>query len=199
MAIGVGDILRLACQWALNGTDQIVNVHTMRVLDTGTTTDDLDLMLSISSILETELYSFVTGLILDTLVATLIDAVNLTDNTTVPSVSWDADGTRTGEEQMPSQTGGLVFLNGAPLRRQGRCYLPPFSEALGMSGANWGSSALSGLTSFGVALLAPLTDGDVIIERVVCHPDGSSPFIPSSAGVSVAPRTQRRRTPGRGA
>lgn len=199
MAIEVGDVLRWGCEWLLQGSDTMVNVHTMQVTDVGTTTGDLDFMTAAAVVLETELYDLITDRCVDDLVATVIKGINLTKGETLPVVNWNADGSNAGTEILPAQTAGLVYLNGDQPRRQGRTYIPAISEVNTMSGLNWGAPVLSALLAFGLALLDPLTDGDIAFRRVICHPNGTSPFVPTSAGASAAPRTQRRRTPGRGA
>lgn len=198
MAIGVGDILRIAVQFLVDGVDQAVNVHTFRADDLGGAADDLDFMEIISTILVDVLYDAVVGDIANNVVGTLISGVNLTENEVLPPVLFPFAGANGSVDSMARQVTALVYLNTGQSHRQGRSYLPPFAENNLDDDGQWGATTVAHLAAYGLLLLDPLTDGAAVIRRVVCHPTGSGAIVPSQAGVSLSPRTQRRRTPGRG-
>lgn len=198
MAIEIGDILRVALKWLFNGTDEFVNVLTLAVQDTGSTGSDSAFLEALAAALESELYTQVEGALADQLIGTDMTCKNLTKDEVYAPVDNPIDGTASGADALAGQLAALVYLNGNEPRRQGRTYLPPFAENNLDDDGQWSSGLLGFLLAFAAALLEPLTDGDIAVQRVVTDKDGASYFVPSQAGVSVAPRTQRRRTQGRG-
>lgn len=198
MPVGVNDIIKIAVHFLIDGLDENLNIHTLRVDDTGGASDDGAFMAALSDLLLDELYSIVQGDMADNVVGTLLTGLNLTDSEILPPTIFICTGTNNTADSLARQVTGLVYLNTGFPHRQGRCYLPPFAENNLDDDGQWGSTTQTHLSNFGLALLDPLTDGSMVVQRVVCHPDGSSPVVPTYAGISLSPRTQRRRTPGRG-
>lgn len=199
MAIAVNDILRVALQWMVDGVDAMVNVHTFRVLDLGGSADDNAFAFNLSQTLEDELYSLVAGSMIDNVVGDVMQIFNLTKGEAVAPVTWGLDGASAGSPSLPRQTTALVYLNGSAPRRQGRVYLPVSAQNLVGDDGNWVVGQIAALASFGLALLDPIVDTTVSVQRVIADHNGLNAIVPTVAGVSLAPRTQRSRTPGRGA
>jgi len=199
MIAAAGDILRVACEWLIDGTDQIVNVHTLHLLDLGGATSDAELMDMIGVALADELYDTILSTMADNITSTLIRAIDLSVGGVLPPAEWSADGTGSASEVLPHQVTGLVFLNGSQPRRQGRTYLPPLKEDDSTDTGLWSLAAYNAMLNFAATLLDPIGTVDVQFERVISNAAGSSWFLPTQAGVSASPRTQRRRTLGRGA
>lgn len=198
MPIAAGDILRVALQWFVDGSDEQVNVHHFEVDDVGATSGDLDFMTALATMLADELYDGLIGAFADNLIGSIINGFNVTKTETLPPVTNPIDGTAVSEDGYARQITALVYLNTATPHRQGRSYLPSFTEAnVGDDGA-WVAGTLVGLADYASKLVSSITDGDIAIHRVVTHPDGSAPIEPTFGGFGVYPRTQRRRTPGFG-
>lgn len=198
MAIAVNDILRIALQWFCDGSSEVVNVHHFRVDDLGTTTGDGDFMLALASMLATDLYDSVIAAIANNVVGGLMTGFNVTKNETLPPQTNVIDGGQSTNDALPRQTSALVYLNTTSPRRQGRSYLPPFTEGNMDDDGTWETGTIAVIADYATKLVNPITDGDIAVLRMVTHPDGSSAIAPSIAGFSVFPRTQRRRTPGFG-
>jgi hypothetical protein len=199
MATQVGDILRIALSWLVDGSEQMVNVHTFEVDDLGGLTDDADIMADLAGSALLDLYTPLLSFVANNVVGDVITAINLTRNTVMPPVAWNADGANTAADALARQLTGLVYLNTVVPRRQGRCYLPPFGEGDVMDTGLWNTLTVAAMAGFGVDLLGTLVGDSVDIHRVVGHSIPTGFSVPTFAGVSLAPRTQRRRTPGRGA
>jgi len=196
--IAANDIIRIALQWFSDGVDEQVNVHHFKVDDVGAGANDLDFMTQLATLLLDELYDDVANEIADNILGSIMTGQNITQSTTLPPVVNPIDGLATGTDAYARQITGLVYMNTNVSRRQGRSYLPAFVENAVADNGAWASGALSAMLSYASKLTLPITDGDMIVHRVVTHPDGSSPIEISFAGVSAYPRTQRRRTPGFG-
>lgn len=198
MAVEVGDIVRIACQFFANDADELVNVHTFIVDNLYSITNDTTFMTQLAGCLATELYSHWMSQCTNELQPGILTGINLTKDEVLPPVAWTAAGTVNTNEQLPLQTCALVFLNGVAPRRQGRVYLPAPDETLQQLGGDWVTGAQTALINFVGAIMAPLDDGDVSVERVIATATGASPILPTIGGFSAAARTQRRRTIGRG-
>jgi len=198
MAIAAGDILRIALQWFSDGTDEVVNVHHFEVDDIGSTTGDLSFMEALATTLRDELYDQVADIIADNILGGIISGLNITKSEVCPPTANLIDGTGASGHGYARQVTALVYLNTGFPRRQGRSYLPPFTEPYVADSGAWDSAALPFISDYAVKLLDVITDGDISVHRVVTHPDGSSPVEPTFAGFGLFPRTQRRRTPGFG-
>jgi hypothetical protein len=198
MSIEVNDILRVALRWLVDGTDEQVNVHTFKVTDLGTTADDLEFLEALALMLDTELYAEVTDHIADNVVADILGAFNLTKNEPYAPVIWAADGVNSAADNNAWQLTELIYLNGSTPRRQGRVYLPVMPISVMNDDGNFDPALLDDLLAFTTALLSAITDGNINVRRVISNAAGTSVITPTSGGFPVAPRTQRRRTKGRG-
>lgn len=198
MAIEVGDILRVAFQWFVNGTDEQVNVHHFLVDTLGDSTGDTDFLERMIALIAAEWYSEVVGLIADNVVGALVTSANLTKNEVLATLPNPIDGAYAAAEMLPRQATALVCWNGSTPRRQGRTYLPVFTEGTNTDNGAWESTALAALEAFGAVALDTIFDDDVGVSRVISNADGSSWIFPTAVVIPVAPRTQRRRTLGRG-
>lgn len=198
MAISTGDILRIAIQWFIDGVDEQVNVHHFEVDDAGATTGDLDFMTQLATMLAAELYDQVIAQFPDELLGATISGFNVTDNETLPVVANPMDGGGSGAEGYARQVTALVYLNSNVPHRQGRSYLPVFTEDAVEDDGSWTTATLGVLADYATKLTGVITDGDIAVHRVITHPDGSAPLDPTFAGFAAFPRTQRRRTPGFG-
>ena len=196
--VGVNDILRIALGWRLNGVDEIINVHTLRVLGGAVLGDDGDVMDALADLLLSELYANVDEVIANDVQGDIITGLNLTEDEVLPPVANPVDGLESTAHSYASQVSGLICLNGNQPRRQGRSYLPPSTEGSVTDGGFWGASTITAFGLYATALLGPMTTADLSVERVICRTDGSLAFTPTSALVMTYPRTQRRRTPGFG-
>jgi len=199
MAFAAGDIVRVALNWVVNDVDSMVNVHPVILQDVTGLSTDVDLVEALASILLSELYDNVLAAVADNVVGTVLTAQNLTTGQPYPATAWGANGESSASELLPMQTTPLVYINGATPRRQGRVYLPAYTENHQLDTGLISSGAMNTLLAFTVSLLDPLTDGTVAFQRVICDRNGNDPELPTYGGVSTAYRTQRRRTPGRGA
>jgi hypothetical protein len=198
MAIEVNDILRVALRWLVDGTDEQINVHTLKVTDLGTTIDSVDFLEQLALLLDAGLYATVTDHIANNVVADIMGAFNLTKNEPYAPVIWAADGLNASGDNNAWQVTALIYLNGDEPRRQGRTYLPVMPITSMNDDGNFDPALNDDLLAFVTALLAALTDGDINVRRVISNASGTNPIIPTSGGFPVAPRTQRRRTKGRG-
>jgi hypothetical protein len=199
MAAGINDIIRFALRWFVDGTDEIINVHTFKLVSGALLGDDGDVMDAIMGIMADLLYADIANLMPNNVQGFDAAGFNLTDNTTMPPTANGIDGAETGSEALARQLTALVCLNGVAPRRQGRSYLPIFTESCVNDAGQWTSGPLGAIAAYGGLLLGPMGDSDLTIQRVVCHPDGSLAFVPTATVVPLAPRTQRRRTEGFGA
>lgn len=198
MAITTGDIIRVALQWFVDGANEIVNVHHFEVDDAGATTGDLDFMTQLAATLAAELYDNILTQMADDILGAAVQGFNVTKTETLPVVDNVIDGTQAGGDAYARQITALVYLNANVPRRQGRSYLPPFTEAAIGDDGGWVSGTVAALADYAVKLTGIITDGDIAVHRVITHPDGSVPLDPTFAGFGAFPRTQRRRTPGFG-
>lgn len=197
MSIEVGDLLRVACSWIADGRDTMVNVHTLLVESVGTTSTDTEFMDALADALLDSAYDLITSSMPNNILATTLSGQNVTKDELLPIVAWDADGTAV-QDALARQVTPLVCYNTATPRRQGRSYLPPFTEAGLEDDGNWGTTTLAAIVAFAAAMMLGISDGDINVYRVVSNLLGTSTLYPTSSTVPVAPRTQRRRTPGRG-
>jgi len=198
MAAGVGDIVRFALRWFVDGSDEIINVHTLRLLAGTALGDDEAVMEAIVDIMANTLYDEVDQLMPNNVTGFDASGINLTELEVMPPVAQTIDGLEATSESLARQLTALICLNGNQPRRQGRSYLPIFCEQSVADTGAWSSGTLSGLNAYAALLLAPMNNADLTIERVICHPDGTAPFLPTAALVITSPRTQRRRTEGFG-
>lgn len=198
MAVALGDIIRVACQFFANSTNEIVNVHTFQVEDLYSITNDTTFMTELAGCLLSELYDNWMSQCTNELTPGVLTAINLTKDEVLPPVAWAATGTVNTNEMLPLPVTALVYLNTVAPRRQGRVYLPPPDETLQQLGGDWVTGAETALINFVGDLMDPLDDGSVSVQRVVATAAGGSPLVPSLGGFSAAARTQRRRTIGRG-
>lgn len=199
MAIEVGDILRLAFSWLVDGSDQVVNVHTVQVSDLGATGTDIGVFTELVGAWESEVYSAILTRMADNVVGDLVTGLNLTKLEVLPPIANPIDGAGTTADAMARQVTALVCLNGAEPRRQGRTYLPVGKENDFGDNGVWDAATLTALANFGLGELLEIIDTGAGCYRVISNADGSSWFYPTAVVVPTAPRTQRRRTPGRGA
>lgn len=197
MAVGVGDVLRIACQWFWNLNDEMVNVHHLVAQNIGSAADDVEFMELLAVLLEEELYDLVYPQMVAELVPSLITGFNLTKNEVLPPTAW-VGTLGAGTDGLPPQVCPLVYLNGVQPRRQGRIYIPGFDETTEDDAGEWASGAVTALAAFGLALLDPMTSGGITVQRCISNADGSDFFFPTQAGFPTSSRTQRRRTKGRG-
>lgn len=199
MALSINDIARVALQWFIDGTDQVVNTHTLKLLSTVGTPTDLELMLDLATVIFPDLYADVLTWMNDNLVGTLLSGLNLGHPSTLPPVTLVGMDGINDNVSLTRQVTGLVCLNTDQPHIQGRSYLPPFADDATDDTGLWVGDALAALSGYGLLLLDPLV-GDVgTWQRVVTDLGGNYGETPVSATVPLAPRTQRRRTPGRGA
>jgi hypothetical protein len=198
MAIEVGDIIRVGLQWFAGGEDEQVNVHTFLVETLGGLTSDVDFMEALVTLLADEFYASVLPFMPSTTLGGSVTGINLTSNEVLPTVANTMDGGAVGNDRLARQLTALVCWNGVTPRRQGRTYLPSFDETSEGANGVWVSGALDALELFGAAALATLIDGGVGVSRVISNASGASCLFPTSATIPTSPRTQRRRTLGRG-
>lgn len=198
MAIAEGDVIRVALQWLVDGSDLQVNTHTFQVHDIGTPDDDLEVMEILNALLASDVYNNVVAQMSNNLVGSIMTGKNLTQNYLLPTVANNIDGTHSVGETHAYQVSALVYLNGVQPRRQGRMYLPVFTGSALNDNGDWDAGTLTALLAFAADILLPLVGVDASFTRVVSNLLGTNWFVPSFAGVSAAPRTQRRRTKGRG-
>lgn len=198
MPISNNDILRVALRWLVDGQDEQVNVHTFRVDSIGATTGDEDFLTQLSAMLEAELYTEIASQMGNNIVGDILGAFNLTDNEPCAPVLWAMDGTNALNDLNAHQVSALVYLNGSTPRRQGRVYLPTFAISAQNDDGTMDPATLADILAFAAAWVLPITDGDITVRRVISNAAGTSIVVPTSVGFPHAPRTQRRRTPGRG-
>lgn len=198
MPVEVGDILRVALQWFADGSDEQVNVHHVKVDDVGTAAGDAEFMDGLAQAFLETLYAQVIVEVADSVVGAIMSGFNVTKSETLPPVTNPMDGGQTTDHGYARQVTALVYMNTNVARRQGRSYLPTFTEDAIDDDGGWRAGILTVLGDYAIGLLSPITDGNVEVHRVVTHTDGSSPLEISYAGVGAYPRTQRRRTPGFG-
>jgi len=199
MAIEVGDIIRVAMQWFVDGSNMQVNNHTFEVTDLGAVTSDADFMTDLAEVALLDWYTIILGAIADNVVGSLLTGMNLTKGEVLPPTALPIDGTGSATDSLPLQTTALVYWNGAEARRQARTYLPVFIETANLDGGTWESGLITALGNFGLAGLDPIAGDEIAVEKRIGVLPFTGVLVPTFAGVSTAPRTQRRRTLGRGA
>lgn len=191
-----GDIIRVSSVWKYNATDDQVNVLHLKVgADMAASDNDI-----LDDILE---YVHDAYLNVQSFFSTLVthdhfEIVDVTRALHFGTFGADSalDGGQTGDA-LPPQVTGLVIFPTTSSRIQGRVYLPTFGEAQNASGA-WVSGVMTGMTDFGIALTAPVTEGNGTRVQYVVREHGGSGIIPRSYRVIPNPRIQRRRQVGRG-
>lgn len=199
MPVGIGDVVRIGVQWIIDNTDQQVNVHHLGITGVDVSGDDEDFMVAMAAALKADLYAPILDLLVTMLQGDLLVGQNLTENEVLPVVPHTIDGTNADANALPYQVAGLIYLNGNQPRRQGRCYIGGWGETGVAASGTWDANALDDLTAFAAAFLLPISDGDWSALRIVSNAAGTNWFLPTFAGFSADPRTQRRRTKGRGA
>lgn len=198
MAISQDDIIRVALTWLVNSLYEQVNVHPVRVdAIVGTPTDD-QILDDIVNEFQTHLYTNVVGVISNNVVGNLVNMFNLTQNVPYAARANPIDGTSVATDALPYQTTALVFMNGNARRRQGRCYLPVSVEVESTDQGVWSAPMQGALANFVADWIVPMVGTHGTYSRVITDHGGVNPILPSFGGYSTAPRTQRRRTPGRG-
>lgn len=198
MAVTVDDIVKVAFQWFISGRDEVINVHTFQVNDLTGVTNDADFMADLAALALSSIYDNIVGNMANQVVGATLSGINLTKGEVLPPVDQNIDGGNSAADIVPHQATALICLNGVEPRRQGRSYLPPFAENNIDDDGEWGATTVTALTGYAINLLAPIDAGALGVTRVVSNPTGTNFFIPSNATIVVAPRTQRRRTLGRG-
>lgn len=198
MAIALNDILRISLRWLVDGTDEQVNVHTFIVDSLGGNTTDVGFLEDLALVLDANLYAEVTPQIANNVVADIMGAFNLTKNEPYAPVIWAASGEAASSDNNAWQTTMLVYLNGNEPRRQGRVSLPVMPIGSMNDDGNFDPATLADGVAFLAALLDTIGGVGVQVRRVISNAEGTNFIFPTSGGVSAAPRTQRRRTKGRG-
>lgn len=198
MAVAVDDVVRVALQWFLDGLEEVVNVHTFVVEDMTGVTSDGDFMVDLAALLESSLYDNVVGDFCNNLLGQVITGLNLTKGEVLPPALQTIDGANSAADALPHQVTALVCLNGVQPRRQGRSYLPPFADNNIDDDGTWGATTIAHLLTYGADMLANIDAGALGVQRVISNESGTSFFFPTSATIVTSPRTQRRRTLGRG-
>lgn len=198
MAIGVGDVLRVGLSWLVNSADEQANVHTLQVQAKGGGASDADILDEIVNTLLPALYSNVTGLMSNNVVGSVVSLFNLSQGIPYAPLANPIDGSSAVSDALPYQVAALCFMNGATPHRQARVYLPVSVEIESLDSGFWSGGAQTSLTNFVADWLLPMVGTDCTVQRVIATQQGTNPIVPSYGGFATSPRTQRRRTPGRG-
>lgn len=198
MAIEVGDTLRVALSWLIDGADQIVNVHHFRVNDTGANSDPDDFLADLVANVLTTLYAEVIEYISDNVTGYLVGAYDIDQDLVIAPIDNPIDGGEDAADTTAHQVTALVCLNGPNPRHQGRSYLPPFTEYSIDDNGAWVSAALDQLVYYSAHMLATMDGDEITVQRVISDRGANVVSVPTSAVIVTSPRTQRRRTIGRG-
>lgn len=198
MAINIGDVLRVAVSWIIDDVDQIVNVHMFQVAGVGSNSDPDDFLDDLVTNVLTAFYSEYDGAMSDNIAGYLVNAYDIMQDLVIAPVANPVDGTNNATDTTAHQLTPLVCWNGPNTRRQGRCYLPPTAEGAVTDNGLWEASMLATLASFGARALDIMTGDQISVYRVISDKDALVSAVPTSVVIPTAPRTQRRRTIGRG-
>lgn len=197
MSAAIGDVIRVALEW-LVAADTFVNVMHMLVEGIpGGGSDDGDLMGGLKFYLENTLLPTIEDDLATGIVTYRLTGKNLTQDYIMPEVLVDFAGTA-AEDTLPSQTSAEVLFGTGKPRTVGRTYLPPMLESLSSSAGEIDVSALVDLAEFAEAMIAVWTPGDYAFQRVIYSRENGTYEFPTTWGVPVRWRTQRRRRIGKG-
>lgn len=197
MAVGVGDILRVAVNFLWNNLDDVVNVWHILVDGMGTAADDSDVMDALENIFATW-YGNLTSGFPNNLSGESLTGINVTEDELLPRGSFVYAGTSAGEG-LPQTNAVMLQWHSATPRHGSRIYLPQ----LGEGGQNDGliqAATITVLEDMAADVIAGFTDS---VYGLTCHRvsyDRSAGIGRDllTAFVPVDYRTQRRRRPGVG-
>ena len=198
MPIAVNDVIRMAFQWFVDGVNEQVNVHHMQVNSVGGLSSDVTILDAAIAAILANLYTPLITAFANNLVGQVVNNFNVTQDVVLPDRSFTFVGTGSGSDALSRQVTALLCFNGDQPRRQGRTYLPSMIEGSALDTGLWDSGLVTSMLLSVASMILPISNSGATFEKVVCKPDGSDRMYPSSGIVPTAPRTQRRRTPGRG-
>jgi hypothetical protein len=148
--------------------------------------------------LNSELYTEVLDQIANNVLGDIMGAFNLTKNEPYAPTTWAGDGAASTTDNNAWQVTALVWLNGAEPRRQARTYLPVMPIGAMNDLGSFDPALLDDILAFAAALLLPISDTNIAVQRVISNRAGTDFIVPTNLGFNDSPRTQRRRTKGRG-
>lgn len=127
-----------------------------------------------------------------------ISIKNVTQNLLLGSVAWPTlvSGGSTADP-VSFQTVALLLMKTAAPRVVGRLNLGVFRDN-GLVGSNWISTVITDVLILGGFLLLPFVQINATWRYVVFNREFATLTIPNSTGITVAARTQRRRSRGIG-
>lgn len=198
MPADVGDVIRAAVVWDLDGSDEQCNVHFLKITAASGTISDSDLAAGVQEYFE-DLYTPVLGLMSSRVDHNRIDLYNVTDDsplTGLPRLST-LDGSNSSNA-LPEGTSALVYLRTSAKRRIARKFLPTFGEDT-QDGGELESAALTSCQSFASAWAANFATSSAFdVRAVVYDVAGGIARIPTVGIASGIMAYQRRRRRGRG-
>lgn len=143
MAVTAGDVIKCAAKQVFSGVDDHVNVFHMQIVTPPTPNDDASLLNDLSEHIS-EAYSTIQAVTHNSLVATVIEMYNITDDRPIGVTSWAGPytgGTATGD-MLPPDDAILALLDTGLKRRQGRMYFSGITEGH-QNGGQWDGAARS--------------------------------------------------------
>ena len=198
MTAVAGDIIRLAFEFLCNGSDQMVNVWDVELDTVPGGDDDGDIMAKLLAGAAAAFYDEMVVYMSDLVIGNFVRGFNRTQNTVMPVILNTIDGTDSAEI-LPFQTTPLLYFNGTVPHVQGRKYFPAVCEDASLGNGDWAASFVTDMVSQAAHILANVVSSSLGFHYVVVLDDNPATVMrPTAGGVAVAPRTQRRRTLGRG-
>lgn len=194
-----GDVIRLAFEFLVDNQDQQVNVWDV-VLDTVTGGfDDGDIMDMLLTGISTFFYDEMVAYMSDRVTGNFVRGYNRTQNALMPVIANTIDGANGGEVHPLQVTPLIYFLSSVP-RVQGRKYYPVVTEDAATDSAEWLGAFQTAMATQASQVLGNVTVGITSSFHyvIVMGENPATVVRPTAAGVPSAPRTQRRRTLGRG-
>lgn len=198
MAIGNGDILRVAARQLLSGTDEIVNVFHFDVLDIGTNGDE-GVMDAIALKLSTSWVNLIGGLA-NNLQPNIIDVYNTTHDVPLGQVPWHGSytGGSSSGNMLPSGVALLVMFSTGVKRVQGRTYLGGMVQSV-MDDGLWLSGYIPNVSDWVDDMRSEAASPDATeLKMVIFRRSAGTPVAITGRRISNIPAYQRRRRIGRG-
>jgi len=199
MTAVAGDIIRLAFEFIVGSSDQQVNVWDVELDSVPGGDDDEDIMNKLLAGAAAAFYNEMVVYMSDLVVGNFVRGYNRTQDTVMPVILNTIDGTD-NNPVTPFQVSPLLFFNGVTPRVQGRKYYPVCCEDATDADGDWVATFVADMIAQASDVLANIVSSSLGFHYVVVMDDNPATVMrPTSGGVPLASRTQRRRTLGRGA
>lgn len=196
MAVGVGDIIRIAARMQLGGVADIINVYHF-VVAVQDLIDDSAVMDSVAGIMD-DLYTIINGSVSDEVTYVSVDGINVSEEELLPSKDWPVLTAGAAiSDMLPEMNSVCVFFRTIKPRVRAAKYLPPFTADALVNGAV-NPAIISDMEDYGDFLVDPIAVTDLQLGYVSFNRITTIATAVDSRVVPARFRTQRRRRLGVG-